>query len=255
MELNDFTFPVSERSLYEVNLESLNPSEDYRPINGYKGIYNSDTNELISIVGSNYTLRTNAEVFEKTLGVLEKNGIGYMLDPMSSLLTNARMRCHIWLTGCSFNDGESPVHLSMFIQNSYDMSSTFKFKFGAYRLICLNGAHIFYKQMNQIFRKHTRNFYVDDLMGSVERATKLFPEFQTSITQLRDTPVSIPKYRPLVEKLMGKTFELHMLREKKWGHISTYYDLYNEMTWFVTHKVPASQKEMFFEKITKAFKV
>lgn len=256
MKISDFIFPIRTTDLWYGTTKS-----DILQVHSHKGIvrkYDDKEDELISVVSKSYTLLPNEKVIENTVGVLDKLGINYTIDPVGSYLSNSRMILHvIFLDNITLNDGESDISLSMMIHNSYDMSTAFRFKFGTFRWICSNGAIIGYKELtNSVYRKHTQGVYIDDVKKSIQNAVQIFPEIEKRIKILQQKEFN-KNLKPKINSIMGKPFERFMAEkyEKRWKEIKTLYQLYQTLTWYVTHKVAPLPRETYLNKIAKVFEI
>jgi hypothetical protein len=256
-----YDFPVHDVTLINDNMFKVMEQKDgtILPLTltkDYKGIVRSDTGKLISIVSNTYNLTTNEEVINKTLGVFEMLGLTYIIDPIHSHISDNRMILNIVIKDICINDGVSPISLAMFIHNSYDMTTKFRFRFGTFRYICSNGSVIGFKELcDPIEHKHTPNFYIDDIKREVERAIGIFPRVGERIEFLKTQVFTYTPIRGRAESVMGSEFTKYMKKdyEREWKSLKTLYDLYLIMTWYVTHKVVRLQQETYFNKIAKVF--
>lgn len=255
MQVNDFIFPVETTSLWYGKKQV-----DTLPVDSHKGIvrkHEDKSDELISVVSQSYTLLPNEKVIESTIGVLENSGIKYAIDSVGSYLSNKRMILHAIFSDVVLNDGESNVNLSMLIHNSYDMSTAFRFKFGTFRWICSNGAVIGYKELaDTVYRKHTQGIYIEDIEKAIHNAVEIFPEIEKRIKILQQKEFT-KAVKPKIINMMGKQYEKFMAEnyEKRWREIKTLYQLYQSLTWYVTHKVTPLQRELYLNKIAKVFEI
>jgi len=248
MRKSDFTFPVRREKLYYLDNSIWIPTNQ-------DIIIREDTDEIISYVPRTYHLKTNAEIFDKIFEALQYLNLSVIIDPVNSFLSNERMICHLLLTDIIIKDDESAIFLSILIKNSYDRSRAFDFKFGMFRGICSNGSLLGYKSlMEGIYRKHTKGFSLHPITSKIKEVILNFPEVQKRIEHLQTVKFET-SYKKQSVQTLGNKFEAYMSEDLgiKWIKIKTLYDLYNEMTYFVTHKIPVIEREQYLDKIAKGF--
>jgi len=156
MDLKDFCFPVSQRSVavddHNTHLVDFSDENTYLK-NGYKSIVCDDTNEVISIVKDSCRIVRNETLINELLHFLAVSGENFKIDESHSFVQNNRMRLMITFPNLTLQDSESDIKLSLFIHNSYDMSEGIRFYFGAIRAICAHGL-VFGEILGRYYSKH-----------------------------------------------------------------------------------------------------
>ncbi len=246
MKVEDFCTPVELKEVY------YKGESNYLPMNEYKGVYTKD-HQLISVVKNSYKLESNEEILEKTIGLLDKMGIKYHIDPMNSYSTLKRMTCFTTFPDVKINDGESDIFLTMIIYNSYDMSKARDVCWGTFRLACSNGAIMGFKVLTDIMkRRHSKNSYFGIEEESIDRMFKNFYIIGQRVDYIKTLAIT-PSNIKDASNILGEKYTKYMNEDNRWKEVKTMYDLYNTMTWYTTHKVYHAHKDGYYNKIAKAF--
>jgi len=127
---------------------TLFPVEEYvikHPITGdftkHKQIINTETNDVISVMTTDYKLVPNATLFNEILKAVEK---------MGGILTHSYLYANGARTMWNFEFPDIKIELrsedwvspTIEVWNSYDGSMKVTFRYGAFRLVCSNGLTI-----------------------------------------------------------------------------------------------------------------
>ena len=125
-------------------------------IDGKRWIVNQETGRQISQVSERYTLVKNRELVQP---IVEHFGA----NALTSLRIFGKSYAYTFETGRNFNFGDGDdVKERLVVVNSYDKSKSFRFMFGAFRMVCSNGLYTGHAVIN--YRKiHIGNIPVQDI--------------------------------------------------------------------------------------------
>jgi len=269
--LTDYYFPIKERDIsylstndgnYSYLQEDDNVSGIWQKATAYKGIVREDTEELISVVGKNYQLIPNQQLIEALLEALDKTDIKYnepthgLIGQLHNYVDNNKMKLTLTFPELKVvDDTTEGIHMSLIIQNSYDMSERIKLIFGMVRLICTNGAIVFLQEKNKFNQtyKHTAGFDLDAVKRQFDSIYMQIPMINERINILRslDNPQSIFDSVMNVENDFGKRASDFV----KENDPETMWALYNLLTYYVTHFVAVKQHTAYFHAISNQFRL
>lgn len=220
-----------------------------------------EDNKILQMLNIDSNVVSNSTVWDSSVGTLEKRGIKHFVDPVNSYADDNFLVLHIVLLDAEIWDGESKLNLSIWVYNSYNQEFAFKFRFGTYRWVCTNGAVMGWKLLSA---KHYRTdamkrkiVTAEQLGKAVSFALQLYPNIQERINELRALTYT-PAFKEAIIKTFGKQFKVFMGRTNKWDVTKSAYDLYLQLTWWVTHYFKENNikyKERYYDKISKAFEL
>jgi hypothetical protein len=220
----------------------------------FKGIINPDNQELLSVVSHKYKLVTNEELIEKLLTTLDKVDCKYYIEPSHSFVSNKRMRLQLKFPELTLHDSESEIPFSLFIHNSYDQTEGIRIIAGAIRAICANGM-IFGKVMQKFYHKHFQSVDVEKVSRTFNTIYNTLPEVQARITALQridafelDRDIYVK-----TKKIMGEDFLKENGLEHEPAINLSAWQLYNLMTYYVSHHISVLQRANYQTKMSKLF--
>jgi len=229
-KLNNFLFPVGERTVF------IDDEKTYKPTKHYKAIVREDNGKLVSIMKDSYQLVPNREVILPLLEQLHSLDTNWIIDPSHSFADSNRMRLQVTFNDLTLNDGRSDIALSLFLHNSYDGSEGVRMFWGAIRGICSNGM-VFGNVLAKYYRKHTSGLEIKNLKSQLESTYEKIPVIKHRIEILQNTNVT-KKMRRDVEDHLGK----HVIKyvnsqEKQFKKAANLWVLYNLITYYISHKI------------------
>lgn len=218
-----------------------------------KAIINPDNGEVLSVVGSDYKVVTNSEVFRlydealsesdidltgayKTVHQCGKGGrtiLNYSFPAYETTITNRQVG--------------DVVRLSCGASNSYDGLSSFSTSFDSIRLVCLNSM-VTANPISYFSKKHTKGLVVEHAIQKIKRAIDVYLEHAEMYKKWADTPVTVDEGKLLFQKLSvkkgyttefnEKTYTEYMEQWVKEAKVlgRNRWSLYNAMTHIATHK-------------------
>ena len=217
-----------------------------------KAIVNSDTGELVSIVGSGYKLIPNSTVFGQFDEALSESGID--LEGAYKTVHECRGGAQTVL-GYSFPAYETTItnrevgdviRLSVTAVNSYDGFKMFESKFSSMKLACLNSM-VSGTDISYFSGKHTQNLVVEHAIEKIKRSIEVFLEHGELYKRWSETKISNAQAETMFEKFCVKKGYKTEFNEKKvlmhmdqWAVESnklgkTKWALYNTLTHWATH--------------------
>jgi hypothetical protein len=252
LEKNDVIKPI--RIINPVKIHLPNGETAVNP--DLKAIISEDK-RVIFILKRSSKIISNEKVWDNIVPVLERRGIPYIVDPVNTYVTDQRLAMHIIFPDANMWDGKSKVSLSLWVYNSYDRHYAFKFKFGTYRWLCSNASYVgwkllkstHYKGDSKLSNKATVHFE-----SALTYALKLYPGMQQRINEL-NTMKPTEEFTNVCIKSMGYKFEQLIRDGKSMVDVKTAYDLYCELTSFVTHYSYEPQKPGLYTRISQAFEL
>ena len=245
--IEDFFFNVAEESIYRNNKGS------YTDIKDYKGIYREDNNKLISVVSNNYKLIPNKDIILPLLDDLSNLDSKWILDKSHSFVNNKRMRLQLTFPDLLIDDNESKSSLSLFIHNSYDMSEGVRLFWGGIRQICTNGM-VFMKISEKFYSKHSKNVEIINMHEKIKKTYDEIPSIQRRIQILNDISANESKLINNIEKEYGKGISKYVDDEVQGKQLSMW-QLYNIITYYISHYVALEQKAKYQIKTSRLFEL
>lgn len=251
LDLSEFMFPVIERPVAVPDGASpviwLENQETYLPAN-YKAIVRADTNEVISIAKKTYKVVPNEALIENLMEQLRKVDTEWYVDASGSFAENNRMRLQVTFPDIKIVDNESEIAMSIYLHNSYDMSSGVRIMFGAIRFICSNGM-VFGKLLSSLYRRHTKGFDVGDVQATLQSASEHLPAIQEKVQSFEAMPVTRDLHGRILEELGQRVFNAVVptsFDKTVWG-------LYNDVTGYISHQIKPSLQPKYQMAAARAF--
>ena len=253
MNLQDFMFPITERSVAINN--GQNDISDWDNVStfltsDYKAIVREDTNEPISIVKNTYQVVSNEVLINKLMHELVQIDTPFKIDPSHSFCENNRMRLQVTFSDLCLKDDESGMALSLYLHNSYDMSEGVRMFWGAIRHICSNGS-VFGKVLSQYYARHTQGFQITNLRKTLTETYDMIPAIQNRINELRSMPVT-EQVKEDLEKEVGKRMAKEVLPDA--GTLSQW-NLYNLLTHLISHSIEQRLRARYQMAVSKVFQL
>lgn len=249
MNEGDFMFPVEELSVtldgprhLGNRLLKLHPDQDY------KAIVRTDTNEVISVVGSNYQLVSNERLITTLCEELKDRQIPAFIDESHSYVNSQHMRLQINFPEFMFHDGASEIALCLFLHNSYDGSESVRFVFGAIRETCGNGM-VTTETLTEYSFRHCRGVNIERNVSKAFTAViNQWPLVEERVKVLVQTPFTTEMYSK-VERIMGKDWGQYLRSEQP----ETLWVAYNLMTGFISHQFLKDYRAKYQQGVSKVF--
>jgi hypothetical protein len=253
MNLQDFMFPITERSVAINN--GQNDISDWDNVStfltsDYKAIVREDTNEPISIVKNSYQVVPNETLINKLMHELVLIDTPFKIDPSHSFCENNRMRLQVTFPDLTLKDEESGIALSLFLHNSYDMSEGVRMFWGAIRAICANGC-VFGKVLSQFYGRHTQGFQIANLRETLTATYDMIPAIQHRIDELRSMPVT-DQVKVDLEKEVGKRMAKEVLPN---ADMLSQWQLYNALTHVISHSIEQRLRARYQMAVSRVFQL
>lgn len=229
-------FPVSEEPI------SISGNE----ITSHKAIVRNDTNDVLSIVSSDYQLFKNEEVLRPLKKILKDN-------------QNVNIK-KVWTAqngASSFIELDFPKQIRelkkgdvvsnrMIIMNSYNRLKKLSVMFGLIRLVCTNGM-VSGRKVFSLSSKHTKNANFESPIENISKHFVINDKTINIYQQYIDTIIEEEKREEILDRIIQK---IHLPQKysdsvllKAKDSIKTYWDLYNIFTEVISHEItkPISQ--------------
>lgn len=245
MESPDFFTPV------EAPLKTVCKGKEI-PVPNKKAIVNEDDGKVVSVVGKDYKLILNSEIFGEFDRALSESEID---------LTDAYKTVNICrggaqtILGYSFPAYETTitdrvvgdvVRLAVQARNSYDGFTMFSANFSQMRLACMNSM-VAATDISYFAGKHTQQLVVEHAVEKIKRSIDVFMNNADLYRRWADTPVSDDEAVKLFQKFCVKSGYKTEFNEKKVDeHTNQWlietgklgknrWALYNTLTYWATH--------------------
>lgn len=233
-------FEVEERPIYVEN----------KLVDSHKAIYRPDMNETLSIVGKDYKIVTNKEIFGSFDESLAVSGLDLKDMSKSVELSNNGQKtyCRYRLPGHSVNIGtdSDKTVLEFCAINSYDGSTSFTAFVGGYRLLCANG-QVWGDNLSYFRKRHTTNLDVNPVADKLRIAAEKFVEMGEEWSKWANVDIDEDE---ALEILMAGGFAERTAKKivEQFDKEAQYLDytkwaLYNAVTHHATHEKVSKTKE------------
>ena len=248
VQLKEFMTPVYEDKVYFSN------GRDLMPAPNHKAIVNQD-GKIVSVMNNGYKLIRNEDVVLPLLEKLDKFDNKWYIDKSHSYINDTKMRMQITFPELTFNDNDSEIAMSLFISNSYDGSSSVRVTWGAIRGICSNGM-VFGKAFADYYHRHSSFWCADDLNEKIEESFKLVPSIAERVKLLGESEFKITEEKAdEIRDTLGRKAIAYVEQEngENADQIKTEWDLYNILTYYVSHYVNYRTRANYQVKMSNMF--
>lgn len=167
------------------------------PITNKQAIYRPDNERVLSVVSDKYSLLENAEVFTAPLEAVTDKESGFFVRRFDVQKGGGRtvIEClskKDYVVPNSKGDTET-YKKRVLLVNSYDKSSSLKILYGAFRLICSNGAGVYFGNKAASFRivhvgeKNNQKNTKINIISALDQYDKSFHLYLDNIALLSKT--------------------------------------------------------------------
>ena len=233
-EIADIFFPVEM-----VPLESLTGIKDC----GFQAVVRKDTNKILKVHGSRYTLIKNEDVFGSVDKILRKTeGLdtdGMRVVDQTAYAGGRTIRSYVFPAHeIKINDGDV-TQLRVNVINSYDGSTNLRICMGGYRIVCANGM-IIGDSIGNYTNRHSSGFSSPEITNRMASTLNNFFQVGEQWKHGANTPCSNLQAQAVINKLAGESDSLrsdladfwldekHKLGGSMWA-------LFNALTFWSTH--------------------
>ena len=251
MKLDTYYFPVEERPIY--NQSGL-------PIAGYKSIVipgddkdlGNHATQTLSIVKQSYKLIPNKDLISPFMEQISALGTRWYIDKSHSFVQPERMRLQITFPDVYVRDSQSIIPLSVYLHNSYNQSEGIRIIWGGIRAICTNGI-ILGHVLGKFYARHTKGFEPTLLRTQFDGVTDRITLIQGRITDLQERQVSEDLMKEL-QLALGKR-RLQEIVDTDRLPDKSQWDLYNDITYLISHHVDKPQRAELQLKTSQVFQL
>ena len=139
------------------------------------GIMREDSEEILHVASSDYSIVLHEEVVDKARETLTKLGLEFK-EELAATSNGARLHAQFIIPSVEVDIGKGDtVSLRGIFGNSYNGTKSVVFDLGGYRLVCLNGM-VVGKSLFRTRRKHVGEIDTEILMREVESAILTYSE-------------------------------------------------------------------------------
>lgn len=229
IDLNDAYFQVNAEPVYH------RVNNAYEEIPNWQLLKNTDTCEPIHIHKCSYELIPNKSILDALLPQLPQNSF---LDTQHSFVNNKYMHIALQFPDIKWNDGESDSNLCLFVDNSYDSSSSVIINWGGLRLVCTNGmtSKIFMKDARTT-QKHRSELKDSTIRRSLDTVVTRIPELQTRIAQLQNETFDIDENKLLLKAAFNTKIMNYICSPERTDRVMNKYLLFNLITYYISHHI------------------
>ena len=243
MLTDEWAFPVERQDIFDSRGE---------PINGHKAVVRTDTNEVLGVHGSRYSIVTNEEIVSSIEDALITANISSDTTvTIKSIEGGRKMRGEIL-----FNDVTMEPSVGDYVKfrisffNSYDGSWAFTQSADGLRLWCMNGCTHSIAAARTRF-KHTQSISVEASAAKIRTGLETFMNQREVWQSWMATDVAQNTVESFFKHTLAKSFTrqtaVTKTNEKQLEHLLQIWDgekrqlgsnkwaLYNAMTYWSTH--------------------
>jgi hypothetical protein len=222
---------------FDVKLAPIYDAE-HRELDRWKGVYRTDQQRTLAIVGKDYELVQHRESLEPAIELLGREGWKVKASRIEAFGARAFVELHrvdkpITVIG-------EKVGERLMLRNSYDRTSSLIFEMGALVVKCLNGAVM--PQGNLGFSGHHTGDLRKDLNAFIKKLVGIEAALGARMIETYsglDKTVSPEIAREIVKRSLGERREDAVLQYWKTGigrdGEMNAWNLYNGVTQFLTH--------------------
>lgn len=219
-------------------------------ISTHKAIYRPDIEKTIAIVGKDYKILENADIFSAFEDSLKSSELDTTGMERIVQLANSGQKTYVRyrLPAHSVNVGNRTDNtiLEFCAINSYDGSTSFSAMMGGYRMICSNG-QILGDHLSFLRGRHTKNLEVEETAYKFSIAAEKFNSMGDQWNQWATTKITaVDALRILLtsginERPANKIIDQFQREANKLDY--TLWALYNALTHISTHTQPNKGSE------------
>lgn len=251
----------------------------------YKLLVDAESNELISIMTNKQVVYSNEDLWNYTGGVLQSAGINFFIDGRATQIDRQRVYLVFVFKDIFVGTPDDKIHLCLIATNSYTSGITtditLAFRFGLYRANNQSAMTSGYlplaatyfrtdfikpfvktqRQNRHIKKKeHEIPLQYSYIRQVIEQAIMVFPYIQPKIDALRIVAPS-DELKLAIESKKGfllfiNNFPVYMRKRKiTWDSMVTAYDLYCELSNWVTDVSVSNYRRVKFDLMTRLNKI
>lgn len=155
----------------------------------YDALYRADTGSQISVVSRDYQLITHEQAMDSVYGLLDAMGETHEDFRIATTNQGKRLFAEVKLPDRKFDVSGDGIMPSVIVENSLDKTKSFVARFGAYRLVCSNGAIVGTKVVNIALSHYKENINMDKVLYAIEQGINHGQEFfVTKAREMIDAP-------------------------------------------------------------------
>jgi hypothetical protein len=242
-QTTDWDFPVDRQDIFDSRGE---------PISGHKAVVRMDTNEVLGVHGSRYTIVSNSDVVNSIDDAIRQANISRDVSvKISSIEGGRKMRGEILFNDLTVEPSVGDyVKFRISFFNSYDGSWAFTQAADGLRLFCLNGCTHSIAAARTRF-KHTQSINVEASAAKIKTGLETFINQREVWQSWMATDVAQHTVELFFKHTLAKSFTrqtaVTKTNEKQLEHLLQIWDgekrqlgsnkwaLYNAMTYWSTH--------------------
>lgn len=231
-------------SAIKIPVKKLDVKVNGKVVKRFQAVVREDTCEVLSIVSPAYKLVPHDEAFAGLLKGLHDSGWTFHRVSME----RSGAHCYVEAMNQSINllpDSKEKLFPRLILQNSMDLRSSLKGRFGVFRLVCTNGMTVPDLRFGQLT---FRAVHVGETMegwnkfaAELEQRLKLLKQYSQKFKGMMNQAVDLETASQVLSKVVGKRQIDRVVY--LWEHAphqpkphGTAWGLYQGMTWWLTHE-------------------
>ena len=179
-------------------------------------IVDAETEKYVSVVGGNYNIIQNEEVFSAVASSIEKSGIktdGMTVNAMKSE-TMARQLVSFRFPEHSIEMKHGDVtDMQIVFRNSLDGTWLFRADVGGFRIACANG-QVYGDYENAYQNRHTKSFSLNQLIDYLTNSVDRFADIGIRWAEMRGFKITKDQAIDMFLEYLGKQVKDKEAREK-----------------------------------------
>ena len=168
---------------------------------GSSAIVRTDTNKVLSVMGSRYELIPHTEMIGRAVAEIEETGLEFYINKFHSMNDGAKVSLEFRFPTLrtKLGDGDE-IDMQLHFKNSYDGSWSYDFMVGFFRLVCSNGL-VVGKELARFKRKHTDGLRVAAGHSDLRRMLTLSQEYSVErFVQLKEAKITTKQGMNYIEE-------------------------------------------------------
>lgn len=206
----------------------------------YKNLIRDDTNKLLAVVGKNYKVIQNDELFNQITTRVEQALPGAKYHVKDKVARNGKVCFREFIFDeikvQSLKDSKSDVHFRVITQNSFGHTGI-KLYAGGIDFYCENG--LILGHFEKTFKKHTKNLQLGVLNDPIQKGIDLFNARQAEWLEWQDRAVSRADAAKTLEDLaVGPRMSERLIArfdQESQDRGGTLWALYSALTFYASH--------------------
>lgn len=218
-------------------------------------LFSEDRSRVFDVVSDRYQLVEHGQAVDVVEQALSKyfTKASDLKFNIRSTANGARIRGEVRLPIAPVKIGKNDVsHLTLLLRNSYDRTSVFSAKLGAFRVVCSNGM-VIGDTFGQITARHVGAQEAltegDSILDQLDQIIHRAPMVRQVWQEWQDTPFTQEDMQEALGTWLPALYREPLLDDGKWKAPRSKWEAYNDLTHMSTHLTKSPQRRQEFDEI------